>query len=121
MQNQDGLRYVREGMRPPVPSAPRRSWLRPQSGLLILGIDWLFFGAELLTFPIGGVFLAAFAAFTITASGVFWMQRRGGDAAATAGMKAFLSGVVAGIPTSIGGTALGALVLVLAGLRRRPN
>lgn len=108
-------------MRPPVPSAPRRTWLRPQSGLLILGIDWLFFGAELMTFPIGGAVLAAFAAFTITASGVFWMQRRGGDSFAGAALKAFLSGAVAGIPTSIGGTVVGAAVLALAGLRRRAN
>ncbi len=108
-------------MKPPVPSTPRRSWLRPQSGLLILGIDWLFFGAELMTFPVGGVVLAAFAAFAITASGVFWMQRRGGDAMATAALKALLSGAVAGIPTSIGGTVVGAAVLALAGLRRRAN
>jgi hypothetical protein len=101
-----------------LPTTTRRTWLRPQSGLLILGVDWLFFGAEVLTFPIGGVVLAAFAAFTITASGVFWMQRRGGDPVATAAFKAMLAGAVAGIPTSVGGTVVGAAVLALAGLNR---
>lgn len=100
-----------------VPVPARQSWLRPQSGLLILGVDWLFFGAEVLTLQLG-VVVASAAAFTVTTTGVLWLQRRGGDALLRALPKALFAGIVAGIPTSIGGTALGAIVLVLSGLKR---
>ncbi len=103
-----------------VPVPVRPTWLRPQSGLLILGVDWLFFGAEVLTLQLG-VVAASAAAFVVTTTGVLWLQRRGGDSSLRALPKALFAGIVAGIPTSIGGTALGALVLVLAGIRRRPN
>jgi hypothetical protein len=49
--------------------------------------------------------------------GVFWIQRRkNGDSFGAAALKALLSGIVAGIPTSIGGTILGTGVLLLSGL-----
>jgi hypothetical protein len=108
--------------RTPVPldAAVRRSWLRPASAALILGVDWLFFGAEFITLG-GGILFASAAAFAITTGGVFWIQRsRKCDSRGSAGAKALFAGIVAGIPTSIGGTILGTLVLVLAGISRRP-
>jgi hypothetical protein len=99
----------------------RRSVLQPTAGLLILGVDWLFFGADAMTLGLT-LILSSIAAFTITSIGVYWIQRkRAGDSAGKAALKALASGAVAGIPTSISGTVVGTLVLVLAGLRRGSN
>lgn len=93
--------------------------LHAASGALILGVDWLFFGADMITLG-ASIVVTSIAAFAITAAGVFWIQRRkAGDSAARAAFKALFGGVVAGVPTSIGGTVLGTAVLVLSGLRRR--
>ena len=98
--------------------AKARPWLLPASAGLILGVDWLFFGAEVITME-GALVLASVSAFVITAAGVFWIQRsRNADSRAVAAVKALFGGIVAGLPTSIGGTLLGTLVLVLAGLSR---
>jgi hypothetical protein len=95
----------------------KKSVLHPGTGALILAVDWLFFGAEAITLG-GAVFLTSILAFTITAIGVFWIQTtKGGDSVPLAATKAFLSGVVAGIPTSIGGTVLGSVILALSGLK----
>ena len=96
---------------------PRRKfWLHPGSGLLILAVDWFFFAPEAMTFEAAAVVTCPLA-FLITTAGVFWIQRRrNGDTFGAAAAKALLGGIVAGIPTSIGGTVLGTLVLVLSGL-----
>jgi hypothetical protein len=96
---------------------PRRKfWLHPASGLLILAIDWLFFAPEAMTFEAAAIITCPLA-FIITGAGVFWIQRRkSGDSLGAAALKGFLGGIVAGIPTSIGGTILGTAVLVLSGL-----
>ena len=99
----------------PAPTA----WLQPSSAILILAVDWLFFGAEILSLE-SAVVAASLAAFAITAAGVFWIQRRrAGNSRSASAVKALLSGIVAGLPTSIGGTVLGSVVLALAGLSRR--
>ena len=96
---------------------PRRKfWLHPASGLLILAVDWFFFAPEALTFEAAAIITSPLA-FIITGAGVFWIQRRkNGDSFASAAGKAFLGGFVAAIPTSIAGTILGTMVLVLSGL-----
>ncbi len=100
---------------PPV--LPRRKfWLHPASGLLILGVDWLFFAPEAMT---GGAaaLITTPLAFLIVTPGVFLIQRRRNhDSFRAALLKALLGGFVAAIPTSIGGTILGTLVLTLSGL-----
>ena len=99
-------------------SAPRRRkfWLHPTSGLLILAVDWFFFAPEAMTLEAAAI-LTSPLAFLVTTIGVFWIQRKkNGDSFASAALKALLGGIVAGIPTSIGGTILGTLVLVLSGL-----
>ena len=100
---------------PPV--TPRKKhWLHPASGLLILAVDWLFFGPEVMTGGMGAIITSPLA-FVIVAAGVFLIQRqRNGDSFRGAFLKALLGGFVAAIPTSIGGTILGTLVLVLSGL-----
>jgi hypothetical protein len=97
----------------------RKQILHPLTAGLVLGVDWLFFGADALTLG-ADLFITVPAAFIITAVGVYWIQRtRGGDSRARALLKAIFSGAVAGAPTSIGGTILGTLILAMAGLRRR--
>lgn len=99
-------------------AAPKPA-LHAASGALILGVDWIFFGADAITLG-ASVVVTSIAAFAITAAGVFWIQRRkAGDSAARAALKALFGGAVAGVPTSIGGTVVGAAVLLLSGLRRR--
>lgn len=97
-------------------SPQRKFWLHPASGLFVLAVDWFFFGAEIVTLELA-LLVSCFLAFTITTVGVFWIQRtKSGDPVAAALAKALFGGVIAGLPTSIGGTILGTLVLVLSGL-----
>ena len=99
-------------------SAPprRKYWLHPTSGLLVLGVDWLLFAPEAATAEAAAI-LTSPLAFLIVGIGVFWIQRRkNGDSFGAAALKGFLSGLVAAIPTSIGGTILGTLVLAASGL-----
>ena len=102
---------------PAVPAAPRpKYWLHPASGLLILGVDWLFFAPEAMTGEVA-VIITSPLAFVVVSAGVFLIQRkRNQDSFGGALLKALLGGTVAAIPTSIGGTILGTLVLVLSGL-----
>lgn len=98
-------------------AVPRKKfWLHPASGLLILAVDWFFFAPEAMTGEIAAI-LTSPLAFLIVTAGVFLIQRkRNGDSVSGAFLKALLGGIVAAIPTSIGGTILGTLVLVLSGL-----
>jgi hypothetical protein len=98
-------------------SPPRRKfWLHPASGLLVLGVDWLFFAPEAVTFASAAIITSPLA-FLITTAGVFWIQRqKNGDSIGSAALKALLGGIVAAIPTSIAGTIFGTLVLTLSGL-----
>jgi hypothetical protein len=99
-----------------APPARAKYWLHPASGLLILAVDWLFFAPEAMTFETA-VIITSPLAFLITTAGVFWIQRKKNhDTFGAAAAKALFGGVVAGIPTSIAGTILGTLVLVLSGL-----
>jgi hypothetical protein len=99
---------------------PRRKvWLHPASGVFVLAVDWFFFGTEVVTLELA-LFLSCFLAFTITTVGVFWIQRmKSGDSIPAAAAKALFGGVIAGLPTSVGGTILGTFVLVLSGLSNR--
>ncbi|HMJ88505.1 MAG TPA: hypothetical protein VK530_01745 [Candidatus Acidoferrum sp.] len=105
-------RYERDA--PPHPKG--RFWLHPKSGLLILAVDWFFFGPEIMTGEAAAIITSPLA-FLVTTAGVFWIQRkRNGDSFRAAMFKALLGGIAAGIPTSIAGTMLGTTVLVLSGL-----
>jgi hypothetical protein len=106
------LERYEDGRMPPR----RKLWLHPASGLLVLAVDWLFFAPEAATMEIAALITSPLA-FLITATGVFWIQRRkNGDSVGSAMLKALLGGFVAGIPTSIAGTIFGTLVLTLSGL-----
>ena len=91
------------------------SFLHSLSGGLILAIDNLFFGANALlagaATPISSVlaFLTAFTAVYLV------QRRRTNEKKQKSLLKALFSGIIAGIPTPIGGTILGTLVLLLSG------
>lgn len=83
---------------------------------MLLFIDNLFFGGEALTLGLAWPVLSA-VAFMITFTGVHLTQRHvAGDKRGASLAKAFLCGVLAGVPTSIAGTAVGGLVLLSSGL-----
>lgn len=93
--------------------------LHPASAVVILAVDWLFFGAAVLTLGTG-VVASSLAAFAVTTVGVYWVQRaRSRDSRLRAALKALAGGVVAGIPTSIAGTVVGTAILAVAGIRRK--
>jgi hypothetical protein len=98
------------------PKVAKRFWLHPASGVLILAVDWFFFGPEFVTAEAAAIITCPLA-FIVTTIGVCWIQRRKhGDSRKAALVKGFIGGVLAGIPTSISGTIFGTAVLVLSGL-----
>lgn len=97
---------------------PTRLSLHPMSAVALLGIDNLFFGAEAITFELAWP-LISLVAFLITSTLVFGIQMAlHRDRFWVASSKAFLCGVLAGVPTSIGGTIFATLVLLWAGLAK---
>lgn len=93
-----------------------RTRLHPYSGALVLLVDNVCFGANVATGFLGTVVLSA-AAFAVTSTGVFLTQRYlDKDSFGQSVAKAFLSGVLAGVPTSIAGTVFGSAVLLSSGL-----
>ena len=98
------------------PPAPGRTFFHPLSGVVILGIDWLAFGADFFSgfLMVAGVSVAAFA---LTFWAVYGIQERlHGDGPAKAAMKALIGAVAAGVPFPVTGTMVGAAILVLSGL-----
>lgn len=92
-----------------------KHFFHPYSGAVILGADWLAFGADL---PTGFALVAAvsIAAFIGTFIAVAIIQQRDGDTPAKAYMKAFLGALAAGVPFPVTGTIVGAWILALSGL-----
>jgi len=92
-----------------------KRFFHPYSGVVILGIDWLAFGADL---PSGFalIFLTSAIAFLATFVAVSVIQLRDGDPAPKAYLKAFLGALAAGVPFPITGTIVGAWILALSGL-----
>ncbi len=90
--------------------------LHPASGILILGLDWLFFAENAVTLGLSTPLLAG-VGFGVAGIGTGLLQRRlGRDGFAAALLKGLLAGVVVGIPLPIAGTAVGGGILALSGL-----
>jgi|TARA_B110000196_G_C20698730_1_gene454232 hypothetical protein len=88
----------------------------PYSGALIIAMDWVFFGMEAGTLGLS-IPVMSLLAFATTLLGVFTIQiKLSKDNWAIALAKGVLVGFVAGIPTPIAGTFIGALILALSGL-----
>jgi uncharacterized protein YqgC (DUF456 family) len=99
----------------------QKRFFHPYSGAVILGVDWLAFGADVPT-GFAVVALTSLAAFAATFIAVAAIQRRDGDSPLAACGKAFLGALAAGVPFPVTGTIVGAWILALSGLpigRRR--
>lgn len=107
----------------PVPAAPfpgLRTFYHPASGVVILGLDWLVFGSDMLTgflaLPVMCIlaFLTSFP--VIYAIQTKWAK----DTMSGAFGKAFLGAFLVAVPFPITGTLLGAAILALSGLPHHP-
>jgi hypothetical protein len=91
-------------------------WLLPLTGIWIIGLDWLLFSEEIITFELATPILAV-AGFVLGAAGAYHFQRRfAGDRRGWAALKALLAGIVVGLPFPLAGTMIGGWVLVNSGL-----
>lgn len=100
----------------PLPPPPPRTFFHPLSGLVILGVDWLAFGADFVS-GLFALLLTSLAAFTAVFFAVYRVQTRlNGDAPGKARWKALLGALAAGVPFPVAGTVVGAAILVLSGL-----
>jgi hypothetical protein len=103
-----------------IPFANLRTFYHPASGVVILLLDWLIFGTDLMTgflslpwMCVAG-FLASFP--LVLAIQLKWTK----DAPPAALGKAFLGAFMVGLPFPITGTLLGAAILALSGLPHHP-
>lgn len=104
----------------PPPLSNWRTFYHPASGVVILGIDVIVFGPEMLSGFLDTPIMCVLA-FLVTLPLVFLIQLKWSrDTGARAFGKAFLGAFLAGLPFSIAGTMLGAAVLALAGLPSNP-
>jgi hypothetical protein len=96
------------------------TFYHPASGVVILGLDWLIFGTDLVT---GFLALPAMCVvgFLATFPVVFAIQRHWSkDSVPHALGKAFLGAFLVGLPFPVTGTLLGAAILVMSGLPHHP-
>jgi hypothetical protein len=94
---------------------PRRFML-PATGLLIMGLDWLFFSEEAATFGLALPFTMVFG-FLAGSIGTFYLQRKYGlDSKPAAAIKSLIAGVLVGIPFPLAGTMAGAWILTTSGI-----
>jgi hypothetical protein len=95
-----------------------RTYFEPLSGAIILGIDWLAFGADFFS---GFLALAvvAVAAFAATFYSVRRIQLRAGDDERAAMIKALIGAAAAGVPFPVTGTIVGAAIIALSGLPKK--
>lgn len=99
-------------------SIHKGKWFRlhPLSGAAILLLDNLFFGAKVFTAGLA-MPVTMTLAFWTTLFAVWFIQRKlAGENRRMCFMKALGAGVIAGLPFSIAGTAVGAWVILSAGL-----
>jgi hypothetical protein len=107
---------------PSTSSSKGRFFLfHPYSGALIIAIDWVFFGVEAGTLGLS-IPVMSLLAFATTLLGVTTIQiNLAKDNWAIAIAKGILGGLVAGIPTPIAGTFIGALILALSGFSKKAS
>jgi len=105
---------------PPPPFAGLRTFYHPASGVVILGLDWLTFGSDLMTGFLA-LPLLCILAFIVTFPIVYVIQLKWSrDTVGPALGKAFLGAFLVALPFPITGTMLGAAILALAGLPHHP-
>jgi hypothetical protein len=106
-------------VRSPEATPPLSGWrtfYHPASGVVILGIDLLVFGSEVVSDFLDTPIMCVLA-FAATFPLVFLIQWKWSRNSALASFgKAFLGAFLAGLPFSIAGTIYGAAVIALSGL-----
>lgn len=97
--------------------APKQKrFLLPATGLWILLLDWLLFSANVLSAWLATPVVVVLG-FVLGGVGAFLAQKRAAnDKPWSALFKAFLAGVVVGVPWPLGGTLVGGWVLMSSGL-----
>ena len=89
--------------------------LHPMSGVLVIALDYLCFGAEL---PLVTIPLVCLFAFLGSGFGVYIIQRNlAGNSRTKSLLKALICGIITAFPTPVFGTVLGSLVLAVSGLQ----
>jgi hypothetical protein len=96
-------------------SAPGQLML-PASGLLIMGLDWMFFSEEAATLGLALPFTIP-VGFLTGCLGAYHLQRKyARDSKAVAGLKSLLAGFLVGLPFPLAGTLAGAWIVANSGL-----
>ncbi|MFO0790921.1 MAG: hypothetical protein U0805_15795 [Pirellulales bacterium] len=94
---------------------PKRFML-PATGLLIMGLDWLFFSEEAATLGLAIPFTSV-VGFLAGSLGTYHLQRKFGlDTKAAALAKSLLAGFLVGIPFPLAGTLAGAWIMTTSGI-----
>ncbi len=107
-----GLSGWLEWLTDPLPGR----FMLPATGLLIMGLDWLFFSEEAATFGVAIPFTSV-VGFLAGSIGAYHLQRKyGRDSHAAALIKSFFAGILVGIPFPLAGTLAGAWILTTSGL-----
>jgi|GEM_PF-427720 len=105
---------------PPPPFAGLRTFYHPASGVVILGLDWLVFGTDLMTGFLA-LPLLCILSFLVTFPVLYAIQMKWAkDKVGPALGKSFLGAFLVALPFPITGTMLGAAILALAGLPHHP-
>jgi hypothetical protein len=105
---------------PPPPFPGLRTFYHPASGVVILGLDWLAFGTDLLS-GLLAIPLICVLSFIVTFPVIFAIQSKWAkDTVGPALGKAFVGAFLVALPFPITGTLLGAAILALAGLPHHP-
>lgn len=87
------------------------------SALLVIGLDTMLFAGNAATFGLGTIF-SVLGGFTMAGVGVTLIEKFfGNESLGKSVTKGFLLGILTGIPTPIAGTAVGALILALGGVK----
>ena len=96
------------------------TFYHPASGVIILGLDWLIFGSDLVT-DFLALPLMCVVAFVLSFPLIFAVQRKWSmNEVGPALGKAFLGAFLVALPFPITGTLLGAAILALSGLPHHP-
>src|SRR5580658_2154408 len=104
----------------PPPFAGLRTFYHPASGVVILALDWLAFGTDLLSDFLALPIICVLS-FLLTFPFLYLIQLKWSlDTKVSALGKAFLGAFLVGLPFPITGTLLGAAILALSGLPHHP-
>lgn len=107
---------LRDEVRQELLELPRRHFLHPATGLLILGLDWALFGGNVISLSLLAPFILM-AGFILGGIGGSFCQRLlARDSLLKSMGKGFLCGVLVGMPFPVTGTVVAAWILSISGI-----